>query len=173
MRGSTVDVGVDDADGVALLGECHGEVRRDRRLADAALARCDEEAPRARLRVGERDRPSLRVPVSGLRARGRRGVAVQQLPQSGSFLVGHHREVETDRRHVISVRTAESTRFVITARRGPATVSGEHLHIAADDVDVPPPSSTIERLLRSGPAAAPRAPGGVGITGSSGRFAAG
>ena len=37
------DVGVEDADLLALAGERRGEVRGDRRLADAALARADAE----------------------------------------------------------------------------------------------------------------------------------
>ena len=58
-----VDVGVDDADGVAVGGEGDGEVGRDARLADAALARRDEQRPGPRPGLGERDRPALGVAV--------------------------------------------------------------------------------------------------------------
>ena len=58
-----VDVGVDDADRVPLLGEGDGEVGRDARLADAALAGRDQQRPRLRSRLGERDRPPLGVTV--------------------------------------------------------------------------------------------------------------
>ena len=65
-----VDVGVDDADRVALLGEGDGEVGRDARLADAALARRDQQRPGLRAGLGERDRAALGVAVG--RAPGRR-----------------------------------------------------------------------------------------------------
>ncbi len=52
-------------------------------------------------RVGERDRPALGVAVGRLRAGGRGGVAVQLLAQRGPLVVGHHREVEVDRRDVV------------------------------------------------------------------------
>ena len=42
--GEAPHVGVDDGHAVAPLGERHRQVRRDRRLADAALARRDEQA---------------------------------------------------------------------------------------------------------------------------------
>ena len=46
--GEAPDVGVEDPDDQAAGGQRHGEVHRDRRLADAALARRDGEHPCAR-----------------------------------------------------------------------------------------------------------------------------
>ena len=91
-----VDVGVDDAHGVALLGERDGEVGGDARLADAALAGRDQQRPGLRAGLGERDRPALGVTV-GLAVAGRRaGRAVQLDAQLLALLVGHHRELEVD-----------------------------------------------------------------------------
>jgi hypothetical protein len=50
-----VDVGVEDADRAASLGQREREVDRDRRLADAALAAGDREHLGQRTRLGERD----------------------------------------------------------------------------------------------------------------------
>ena len=54
-----VDVGVEDADALAEAGERRGEVDRERRLADAALAARDRDHARA---GRERDRFSRRRP---------------------------------------------------------------------------------------------------------------
>ena len=61
------DVGVDHRDALATSGEGDRQVRGDRRLADAALARGDEQHPGAARGVGEGDRATL------ARARGRAG----------------------------------------------------------------------------------------------------
>ena len=57
IRGTAVavDVGVDDPDRQALGGHRRGQVRRDRRLADAALAGGDRVDPGQRAGLGERD----------------------------------------------------------------------------------------------------------------------
>ena len=73
-------VGVDDGDRVAPLGQGDGEVGGDRRLADAALARRDEQARGCATRGSANGiaRPSA-WPWAGWRA-GRRGrVAVELL----------------------------------------------------------------------------------------------
>ena len=79
-----VDVGVDDADRVALGGERDGEVDGDAGLADAALAGRDEQRAGPRAGLGERDRPPLGVAV-GLacgRGRGRRRAAGCAAPRA-------------------------------------------------------------------------------------------
>ena len=81
-----VDVGVDDADLEALLGQRQREVDRDRRLADAALAARDGEHLGQRARLGEGD---LAL-----------GTAVaEDLLEAGALLGGHHAEAEVDRCH--------------------------------------------------------------------------
>ena len=64
-----VDVGVDDADGVAALRERDREVDRDARLADATLAGRDEQRPGLRAGLGEGDLAALGVAVRLCRGR--------------------------------------------------------------------------------------------------------
>ena len=94
-----VDVGVDDADRVALLGQRDGEVDGDAGLADAALARRDQQRPGLRAGLGERHLATLGVPVRLALAGGVAGVAVHHHPHGLALLVGHHREVEGDPLH--------------------------------------------------------------------------
>ncbi len=67
-----VDVGIDDADRVALRGERHGEVGGDARLADAALAGRDQQWAGLRGVLRERDLATLGVAVRLARPGGRR-----------------------------------------------------------------------------------------------------
>ena len=95
--GVAVDVGVDDAHLVALLGERDGEVDGDAALADAALAAGDQQ--RAGLVAGlvERHGLALGVAVAALRRRVAVTVAAaHHLAHLGALLVGHHREVERE-----------------------------------------------------------------------------
>ena len=100
-----VDVGVEDADVVALTGQGHGQVDRHRRLAHPALARRDPEDPGLRAGQHEPVGPALLVARAGLHRRGRgRGRAVvgacwvppvhrlapEQHPQPGPGLLVHH-----------------------------------------------------------------------------------
>ena len=88
-------VGVDDGDRLAPLGEGDGQVGGDRRLADAALARRDQQHPGRGCRVGEGDGPALGVAVGRLACRrwppGRRGAARAVAARSSSVI---DREVE-------------------------------------------------------------------------------
>ena len=94
-----VDVGVDDADRVPLLGEGDGEVGRDARLADAALARRDQQRPGLRAGLGERDHAALGVAV-GL-APGRRCAAespwrlLRSSSRSSSVITVKSRSIES------------------------------------------------------------------------------
>ena len=90
------DIGVDHGDRLALLGERDAEVGRDRRLADAALARRDEHRAGAVAGFGEGDGAPFGVAVRSLRARSAGRVAVHQLSDLGPLLIGHHAEVDRD-----------------------------------------------------------------------------
>jgi hypothetical protein len=81
------DVGVEDPDLQTLLGERHGEVHRDARLADPALARRDRDDGGGR---GERD-PMLRR----LGARPPAELVHERLP----LLLAHRREGDLDALH--------------------------------------------------------------------------
>ena len=76
-----VDVGVEHADGEAALGEGGGQVHRDRRFADAALAGGDRVHPRQRSGLGERDDRLVLV-------------AAELLTQGGALFVVHHVELD-------------------------------------------------------------------------------
>ena len=89
-----VDVGVDDADRVAVGGERDGEVGGDAGLADPALAGRDQQRSGARAGLGERDRPPLGVAVGVGRTGGGGGVAVEPAAQVLPLVVGHDREVD-------------------------------------------------------------------------------
>jgi hypothetical protein len=94
--GEAPHVGVDDGDLLAPLGQRDGQVGGDRRLADAALARGDEQHPG--LDAGSANgmaRPSAWPWAAWLPA-----VAAGSPWSSGAagpLLVGHHGEVEVDR----------------------------------------------------------------------------
>ena len=146
-----VDVGVEQPDLVAGLGQRDGQVHRDRRLADAALAR--RHADDARLRVrrqegGQGCRRRVAVPVCRVVVARRRAVggldrpAPQALPEPGPLLVGHHHEVELD---LLDARRPGWRRggSPRPARRCPAR----------------PPRAGPRRCGRGAGAAAPNAPG--------------
>ena len=85
-----VDVGVDHADRQAAGGHRRGQVDRDRRLADAALARRHAVDAGQRARLRERDHRLRRV-------------AAQAAAQRGALLVAHHVQLDAhaaDARHL-------------------------------------------------------------------------
>jgi len=86
----------DDADGVTLHGQCDGQVDRDTRLADAALARRDQQRARLRTRLGERHLAAFGMAVRGALAGSVAGVAVQHDAHGLALLVSHHGEIEGD-----------------------------------------------------------------------------
>jgi hypothetical protein len=61
------DVGVDYPDALAAPREGDRQIGGDRRLAHAALARRDQQHPRARGRIGEGDGAALGMAVGRLR----------------------------------------------------------------------------------------------------------
>ena len=77
-------------------GERHRQVGGDGRLADTAFARRDQQRPRPRAGLGERDGPpfgvSVRLTLAGRRAR----ITVQPLAQLLAVVIGHHGELEVD-----------------------------------------------------------------------------
>ena len=83
-----VDVGVEDADVVSHPREGHGQVDRDRRLADTALARGDPEDPGLRSRQHEPVGPALlvaeRAAVAVAVARGRRACVRRRPARRGA-----------------------------------------------------------------------------------------
>jgi hypothetical protein len=83
-----VDVGIDDADAAARLGERDRQVDRHRGLADAALAAGDREHLGQRPGLGERD------------LLGRLTTAQLSL-ERGALLVGHRPQRQLDRAHAL------------------------------------------------------------------------
>ena len=79
------DVGVEDADALAVGGERRGQVRGERRLADAALARADADD------VGD----------LGQRALGQPARAAELLLQPGLLGVGEDVEADLDALHAL------------------------------------------------------------------------
>ena len=120
---------------LAPLGERDGQVRRDRRLADAALARGDEQhagAATTGRRTGSPGPRRDRGPAGD--AGGRRRVAVQLLAERRALLVGHDGEVEATRcRRRRAALTAPVTRCWISLRSGqPGDGEGdEHAHVGS------------------------------------------
>ena len=123
------------ADGVAPLGQGHGQVGGDRRLADAALARGDQQAPGAATTGRRRGWPGPR------RGRGpawvpavAAGSPCSLLAQRGALLVGHDGEVDADRRRRRRAPTTASvTRSLdLVAQRAAGDGQGDlHLRRAA------------------------------------------
>ena len=89
--GEAVDVGVDDADLVALVAQREREVDGQRRLADAALAGGDGDDAGARV-------DGDRLAASAARCRA---VAAQHPGQLGALLGRHVREAHRDRAHAV------------------------------------------------------------------------
>ena len=110
-----IDVGVEQADAVSGLGQCDGEVHRDRRLADAALARRHPDDPGGgigprkagigplppcpcpvRARRGRRDRCRARCRRPRREGTVAQHPGTQALAEPGPLAVGHHHEFELD-----------------------------------------------------------------------------
>ena len=85
-------------------GERDREVGGHARLADAALARGDQQRTGLGAVLGERDLAALGVAVRVAVAGGRAGVAVQRLAQVLALAVGHHGELEVDRVDAVELR---------------------------------------------------------------------
>jgi hypothetical protein len=139
-----VDVGVEDGDVMALLGQRDRRVHRDRRLAHAALARGDAED--AGLGAGRHERVGAAllvaqplslpvvVAVVGVAAACRRS---HPLPYGVALLVGHHRHVDL---HVVHAVEGQQGGGDPVGDLGPQRAAGhgeghEHADGAAPDLD--------------------------------------
>ena len=113
-------------DRVTLRGQRDGEVGGDARLADAALARRDEQWSSLRAGLGERDRPPLGMAVClALSGSGGR-VAVEPLAQRLALVVGHHREVEVDAIDAVEGRDSIGHATLdLVAQRAPGDGEGD------------------------------------------------
>ena len=91
------DIGIDNGNGTAPIGQRHRQVRGDRTLSNAALARCDQKDARAVVGIGKRNRRLFGLSV--LMSAGSTIRALQLLAQGLSLLVGHHTEFDDNVGH--------------------------------------------------------------------------
>ena len=129
------NVGIDEPDGLTALGERNGEVGRNRGLADAALARCDEHDSGTTVRVSERNISTFGVAVCGVVPCGRGRVAVQHLTNVCPLFIGHHGEVDRGIATEFTNGTRYSRRDLVLERATGNGQSDEHIDSLASDSD--------------------------------------
>ena len=136
--GEAPDVGVHDGHVPAPTGQGHGQVGGDRRLADPALARRDEQHPRGRVGLSKRHGPPLGVPEGGVGPRGRRRITVQSLPEFLALGITHDGEVDAHGVYPIESHHGVVHRPLDLSLQGAAGHGEGDLHVDPQTVDSNP-----------------------------------